>query len=230
MNTRLALLNLLLAPVFALAQAPLPDAPESAPVTPLTLPELAESADLVALVQVADTDYEYARDFPSGGTAFLKVLIPYKVSRPLEDILEVYEEGLREHECYFPNPTVFEEGRRYLVFLKFSEDVKEQYNGLEQGCALEALVTADNSYALRYPLQGLALSEEYAAHAQRLTFADAYAVIEEDAITPNLRNDLLAEGYLEAHEEGYRYTHGIPLSTARQLLGPDALTLDRALK
>ena len=30
--------------------------------------------------------------------------------------------------------------------------------------------------------------------------------------------------------ERYRYTHGIKLATARQLLGPKALTMDRALK
>lgn len=230
MNKTLALFALLLSPAFALAQAPLPEPADAAAVAPLGLPELAGRADLVALVQVADTDYEYVRDFPAGGTAFLKVLIPYKVSRPLEDLLEVYEEGLRDYECYFPNPTVFEEGRRYLVFLKFSKDVKEQYNGLEQGCALEALVTADNSYALKFPLSGLALSEDYSAHAQPLEFADAYAVVEEDALTPDLRKSLLAAGHLEEHAAGYRYTRGIPLSTARQLLGPDALTLDRSMK
>lgn len=230
MKIRVALLALLLAPGLALAQAPMPEPAEPPPVQSLTLPELAERADLVALVQVADTDYQYTRDFPSGGTAFLKVLIPYKVGRPLEDILEVYEEGLHEYECYFPNPTVFEEGRRYLVFLKFSKQVEDQYNGLAQGCALEALVTADNSYALKYPLTGLALSENYAEHARPLEFADAYAVLEEDAISPDLRNRLLADGHLEQHEGGYRYSHGIPLVEARRLLGPNALTVDRALK
>lgn len=230
MKPSLAVIMGLLLTGNAAAQAELPGGEEQPPVEALTLPEIAARADLVALVQVADTDYEYTRSFPSGGTAFLRVLIPYKVSRPLEDLIQVYEEGLHEHECYFPNPTVFEEGRRYLVFLRFSVDVKEQYNGLDQGCALEALVTADNRYALIYPLTGLALSEDYADHVQALNFADAYAVFEEDAMSPDLRKELLAAGYLAEDGERYRYTHGIGLTTARQLLGPEALTMDRALK
>jgi hypothetical protein len=245
--TRNFLLSLVLAPLSVLAQ-PLPEEEQPEAVTPLSLAELAETADLVALVQVADTDYQFTRGFPSGGSAFLRVLIPYKVSRPLEDLLEVYEEGLHEYECYFPTVEVGDVGRRFLVFLNFSEDVKEQYNGLDQGCALEALVTRDNRYALKYPLEGMALSDDYSSHARSMTFADENALVVDEDISPGRRNRLLENGWLiqednaveesgdwliPASAEGevqYRFTHGIELSEARRLLGPNALTLDRTLK
>lgn len=227
--TKLALsLALILLPLAA--QGQLPAETEKAEITPLSLAELAAQADLVALVQIADTDYEYTRDFPSGGTAFLKVLIPYKVTRALEDLIEVYEEGLHDFECYFPNPTVLEEGRRFLVFLRFSAEVNEQYNGLAQGCALEVLVTRENRYALRYPLEGMALLGDHGQHAAELAFADAYALVDDNNMSPDKRNAFLKEGWLVEDGERYRFTHGIDLSRARQLLGPEILTLDRSLK
>lgn len=196
-----------------------------------TLAELVSAADLVAVVRVLDTDYEYTREFPSGGTAFLQVLVPYKVSRPLEDIIEVYDEGLHEGECYFENPTVLEEGRRHLVFLKFSEDFEDQYNGLDAGCKLDVLVTDENRYALRYPLRGLPLADDVSVLARALTYQDSYAVVAEADITPPERIRLLEQGFLEpAGEQRFRFTHGIPLEAFRSLVGPDVLTLDRSLK
>lgn len=199
-------------------------------VTPRTLPQLAARADFVGVIQVADTDYEYTRGFPSGGSAFLRILVPYKVTRPQQGLLEVYEEGLHEYECYFPNPTVFEEGRRYLVFLRTSEDVPKQYNGLEQGCALEVLVTADNRYAVRYPLDGMLLAHDHTEEARPIRFADSYAVLDEEALAPDRRNALLEDGWLARSGERYRYTHGIPLSRVRALIGSENLMFDRALK
>ena len=83
-----ALTLLLLFPAISFGQFLTPES-EPEPVEPRSLEQLAMAADLVALVQVADTDYAFTRGFPSGGTAFLKVLIPYKVTRPLEEFLEV---------------------------------------------------------------------------------------------------------------------------------------------
>ena len=203
---------------------------EEEPVPPVSLADLVENADLVALVQVLDTDYEYTREFPSGGRAFLRVLIPYKVTRSLEDILEVYDEGLHTGECYFDNPSVFEEGRRHLVFLKFSEDVAEQYNGLRQGCKLEVLVRKDGLYALRFPLNGLELLEDLSPHVTAMEFQDAYAVLDDEEISPDLRNDLLEKGYLRAVDQRYEFTHGIDVTVFRKLLGSQGLTLDRSLK
>ena len=212
------------------AQAPATSEAPDTTVSPITLDVAAAKADVIAVMQVRDTDYAYARDFPVGGTAFLAPLITYKTDRTLEDIVEVYEEGLHAYECYFPNPTVFEEGRRYLVFLSRSPEFDDQYNGLAEGCALEVLVTEDNRYALRFPLDGMALAADYGDYAAPMNFQDAYATVEEDAISPDKRNEWLAAGFLTGVEGGYRYTHGIPLSTARGLLGKDNLTLDRELR
>lgn len=194
------------------------------------LAALAQRADLVAVVQVLDTDYEYAREFPVGGTAFLRVLIPYKVSRPLEDVIEVYEEGLHPGECYFTNPPAGEEGRRFLVLLRFNPEVAGQYRGLAEGCALEVLVTRANRYALRYPAEGIALADDFRPLAGAMDFADAYATLPADGIGPTERDALLRDGFLARHGDGFIYTQGIELAAVRQLLGTDNLTRDRALK
>jgi hypothetical protein len=212
------------------AREPVEVKPGPQPAQKVLLRDLVRQADLVALVQVLDTDYEYTRAFPSGGTAFLRVLIPYKVTRPLEDVIEVYEEGLREGECYFANPTVLEEGRRHLVFLKFSTDVENQYGGLPSGCKLEVLVNRERRYALRYPPGGIELADDLVQHARIMAFGDAYALLEDEEITPTERNALLQDGYLAEQDGRYRFTHGIDISVIRQLMGPEGLTLDRSLK
>lgn len=201
-----------------------------APLAPASLRELAAQADLVALVQVLDTDYEYARDFPIGGTAYLDVLIPYKVNRPVPDIVEVYDEGLHAGECYFPNPPVTEEGRRYLLFARDNPEVEGQFIGLDTGCALTVLVTADNRYALRYPPEGIPLANDLSDLARPTDFADSHAVLEYEDLEVAERNRLLAAGHLEEGEDRtYRLTQGIPLGEVRVLLGEENLTRDRAL-
>lgn len=223
-------LFLLFTLVFAASNLTAQEIEEESAPAPVKLEALVSESDLVALVRVLDTDYEYTRGFPSGGTAFLEVLIPYKVLRPLEDILEVYDEGLHAGECYFENPSIIEEGRRYLVFLKLSKDVKEQYNGLSAGCKLEVLVAKDGRYAVRYPLNGLLLADDLKEHVSDMQFQDSYAVLEDDEISPDVRNDLLEKGFLTETEGRFAYTQGIDISVFRKLMGPDALTLDRSLK
>ena len=229
MKLHLLLLPLCLSLASAGLSAQEPDSENTDKKKP-SLAELAATADLVALVRVLDTDYQYTRNFPSGGSAFLEVLIPYKVSRPLEDILEVYEEGLHEGECYFENPSVLEEGRRHLVFLRFHPEVEDQYQGLEQGCRLEVLVTADNGYALRYPVSGIEVSDDMQAFARETRFADSNAVFRFEDVPADERVLLEENGYVAREGEQYRYTHGVPISEVRRLMGPDALTLDRSLK
>jgi len=194
-----------------------------------SLADLASKAELIALVQVADTDYVYAREFPTGGRAYLRVLIPYKVTEPIGDMIEVYEEGLHPHECYFKDPTVYEEGRRFLVFLRRNPQKAGQYLGLPEGCALQVLVTKDNLYALRYPLSGIDLSDDLSEFAERLVFADRYAAFDDDGMTVAERNRLLEGGFLERTDSGYRYTHGVDLSTVRRLIGEDAMSPDQSL-
>lgn len=190
---------------------------------PVSLSALAAKADLVAIAQVKDTDYIFTRAFPSEGSAYLKALIIYKAGKPKEDIFEVYEKGLHPFECYFENPTVFEEGRRYLVFLRRNPEDPESYRGFEEGCALEIFVTKNNQYALKYPADGINLSDNLAPLASRFEFRDSYAVVAEDDLSPTERDTLLAKDLIVPHQGNYKYTHGVDLTTARRLISADAL-------
>lgn len=229
---RIAALGLLLATLCGSAVAqPLPEQAEPPPpLEPVSLFDLASRADLVALVQVLDTDYEYARDFPIGGTAFLRILIPYKLDRPLPDLIEVYDEGLKEGECYFPNPPVTEEGRRYLLFVRRNPDVEGQYLGLTEGCSLTALVTVDNRYVLRYPPEGIEITDDLSSLAEPMEFADSHAILDYELLDVSERLELLAAGLIEEREDRtYKLTHGVPLAAVRALLGAENLTTDRSL-
>jgi hypothetical protein len=210
--------------LIATALPGLPAAEDAAgPAPPARLTDLAAAADLVALVQVRDTDYLTRRDIPVSGSAFLQVLIPYKSDRPA-DLVEVYEKGLHDNECYFPNPTVFEEGRRYLLFARRDPEDAERYLGLPQGCALEVLVAGDNRYALRYPPGGIALADPLEALAEPMAFADRYALVDDEALPPAERNALRDAGHIEDAGDGrWRYTRGVDLTTVRRLIDPEAL-------
>ena len=190
---------------------------------PVSLSTLAAKADLVAVAQVKDTDYVYTRSFPSEGSAYFKILIAYKMNKPGADIIEVYEKGLHPNECYFENPTVLEEGRRFLVFFRREAHEPEIYRGLSEGCALEILVTENNRYALKYPVKGLNLSDKVDELAIRIDFRDSYALVSGDALVPAEREDLLSRGLIVPYHGKFKYTHGIELGTARKLISVDAL-------
>jgi hypothetical protein len=208
-------------------------------VPPISLADLGAKAEVIVLAQVKDTDYFYRRGYPVSGSAYLKILIPYKIAKPME-IIEVYEKGLHENECYFPNPTVFEEGRRYLLFLKQDPEKPERYRGLAQGCAMDVLVEDDNHYALRYPVTGIDLADSLEDLAVEMQFGDSYAIEDEDSLTSTERNILLDAGWIVPIEESKKkivpgalgapqvevagrqwiYTRGIDLATIRKMLGP----------
>lgn len=211
--------------VFAAAASAQPTGQEGEPAPPPSLHELAGRADVVVIARVLDTDYAYTRDFPSGGTAFLQVLIPYKMDE-VRDIIDVYDYGLHEHECYFPNPSVFEEGRRFLVLARLDPDEPERYRGLETGCALEVLVTEDNRYAVRVPADGLEFSDDLQALARPLEFQDPYARLARDDLPPGERDALIEQGWLAWDgDQHVVWTHGVPLAEVRRLMG-DALAAD----
>lgn len=195
--------------------------------TPVSLSELAARADLVAVAQVKDTDYVYARAFPNEGSAFLKILIAYKLNNPVEEIIEVYEKGLHPHECYFENPTVFEEGRRYLVFFQLDPEYPELYRGLAEGCALEIFVREDHRYALKYPVEGIELTDKLDELVEAYDFHDNYAVVADDELTPVDREKLLVSGLVIPYQDGFKYTHGIDLGTVRGLIDAKALKSKR---
>ena len=192
-------------------------------VQAVSLTELATKSDLVAIAQVKDTDYVFTRSFPSEGSAYLKVLIAYKVNRPGEEIIEVYDKGLHPYECYFENPTVFEEGRRYLVFFRSDPEDPETYRGFPEGCALEIFVSKDNRYVLKYPIEGLNLSNKLDELATEYDFRDNYALVSDDSLSPAERDDLLSRGLIIPYQDQYKYTHGIDLTAARKLITTEAL-------
>ena len=209
------------------------------PVPPISLADLGAKAEVIVLAQVKDTDYFYRHEYPVSGSAYLKILIPYRIDKPLE-IIEVHEQGLHENECYFSNPTVFEEGRRYLLFLQRDPDQPERYRGLTVGCALDVLVKGDHHYALRYPVTGIDLADALEDLATEMQFGDSYAIEDEDSLTSTERNVLLDAGWIVPFEKSkekklpdvpgapqvdgtnrqWIYTHGIDLATIRKLLGP----------
>lgn len=195
----------------------------STETAPISLSELAAKADIVAVAQVKDTDYVYARSFPNEGSAFLKILIAYKLNNPVEEIVEVYEKGLHPNECYFENPTVFEEGRRYLVFFRLDPKDPEIYRGLAEGCALELFVTEDNRYALKYPVDGIKLTDKLHKLVGNFDYHDNYAVVLDENLTPEVRTDLLSRELITPYQDNYKYTHGIDLTAVRSLISIEAL-------
>jgi hypothetical protein len=205
-------------------------------IPPVSLARLAQEADFVGVAQVRDTDYLRRRDIPVSGSAYLQVLITYK-SAAGEELIEVYEKGLHEHECYFPNPSVFEEGRRYLLFLRRDPEHAERYRGFKQGCAIDVLVDSDNRYAVRVPVTGIPLADSLQELARPMQFADPYAIVDDEALPVALRDALRAAGQiapwavderaadsadplppLSAPPRQWIYTQGVPLSEFRELL------------
>ena len=207
----------------AVADPSNPDDDGPARAAPISLTELAMKADLVAVAQVKDTDYVYAHSFPNEGSAYLKILIAYKLNNPVEEIVEIYEKGLHPGECYFENPTVFEEGRRYLVFFRLDPEDPEIYRGMPEGCALELFVTQDNQYALKYPVEGIDLTDKLAELVSNYDYHDNYAVVPEESLSPTRRDELLAEGLIIPYLDDFKYTRGIDLTTVRSLISPAAL-------
>ena len=233
----LAIALLLAGPTATIAEGPAAPGP-----SPPSLAELARQAEFVALAQVRDTDYLRRRDIPVSGSAYLRVLIRYKGDAS-EDLVEVYEKGLRENECYFPNPTLFEEGRRYLLFLRRDPENPERYRGLPAGCAVDVLVDEDNAYAVRVPVTGIELSDSLAGIARPMQFSDPYAMVDDAALPSALRDAMQAAGQIVPYatvstDSGpgraglprpatepplrWRYTQGVSLGDFRELMSLDS--------
>ena len=89
--------------------------------------------------------------------------------------------------------------------------------------ALEILVTANNRYALKYPLEGIDLADQLDNLATRYDFRDNYAVVPEESLSPTTRDDLLARGLIIPYQGKFKYTHGVDLTAARKLISTEAL-------
>ena len=189
-----------------------------------TLEQLADEADLVAIAIVEQVDYEMTRSFPSSGSAYLRILIPYKGIQSGEWI-EVREKGLADNACYYPEPDPFSfEGARFLVMLRKDPKEKGVYHGIKPTCMVPVLVTAGNEYAVRYPVLGLDLPADA---VEQMQFADPAAVVDATDFTRAEVTELVETYQAEPVETGpyepntqlYAYTRGIPLSHIRQLMG-----------
>ncbi|MEM9302687.1 MAG: hypothetical protein AAGE01_11275 [Pseudomonadota bacterium] len=191
-----------------------------------TVPELAAEADMIALVVVEQVDYQRTRGFPSSGSAFLRVLIPY---RGIEKgtWIEVKEKGLGDEKCYYPEPDPYAfEGARFLVMLR-ETDKPEVYMGVAPGCRIPVLVTDINGYAVRYPVDDLEIPEEL---ARDFTFNDPAAIVDASDFTSMQLEDLetrfrakpVETGPFEPSTGEYTYTRGVDLSDFRRLMDLNA--------
>ncbi len=188
-----------------------------------SLSEAAQWADLVAIAQVDDIEYEQVRSMNTEGYAFLNVLIPYKGATKGEPIA-VMANGLDDDVCYYPDR--INEGERYLVFLKKVPDEKNNvYYGYKPFCQLQILLSDLGQYILRTPLENNILQFDESLIEQHI-FNDPHAMIDTTTWTSISRNEF-AEKYqceIIQSEDDFntyihlRYTQGIPLYKVRPLL------------
>lgn len=198
---------------------------QAAAESDVTLAQLAAGADFIGIVQVNDTEYETVRDLPSEGFAALRVLVTYRHPGDLRETpgsVNIHEEGFDKDTCYFPERR--NEGQRYLAFLQKrtgkTEDgkKKEGYEGSRPGCMIPVFVTADNRYALRYPVPGIDIGNPDLV--RNLVYADPDAFVEPGADLNFTRVDYMVEqGWLkQADDDRYVYTRGVYLKDARRLM------------
>lgn len=185
---------------------------------PVTLQNLAAGADYIGVLQVDDRDYETTRDMPTAGVAFLRPLISYRhpgdPRRPPE-LVEVHENGVGAGRCYYPERQ--NEGHRFLAFLHQRPE-GEGYTGRMPGCMLPVYVTADNRYALRFPVEGLEIPDR--SLVREIHFADPDAFVDRGEDLSYARSRELEErGLVRADDSGRRfYTHGIYLEDLSDVL------------
>ncbi len=190
------------------------------PVALNSFAEAAEWADVVAIAQIVNIDYLKTRELNSQGQAFLKVRVPYKGTKK-NDLLIVSAKGFEDHVCYYPDRE--DEGQRYLVFLKKSQNDGE-YHGFKPFCQIQVLLTDTGEYAIRYPLDtAIEVAPEL---VKEINFNDPHAVIDATEWTGLSR---------EEHQEKYQsklsedsdmfqkyyyltYTKGIMMYEIRKLM------------
>ncbi len=194
---------LLLAPL--LGAAPLDLFPPVQPRPVEDLSHWSQKADLIAVVQVVDTEYRKVRGLPVEGYARLRVLIPYRIPETLRDKpwLEVHARGLDNNQCYYPE--FANEGARLLVFLQLDDEGR--LHGSRPSCALPVYVRDDAGYGLLYPVGGLEIRD--VSLVKNCTFTDPYAWKPLPMLT-NAQIERLVEEYaIELDTERQRYRPGL---------------------
>lgn len=135
--------------------------------------QAAQWADVVALVQVFNTDYKTTRKLNAEGQAFLDVRVPYKGVKKGQ-LLIVNAKGFDDNACYYPDRKG--EGQRYLVFLKESKN-KDEYQGFKPFCQLQVLLTEQGKYALKYPLDASQIQIDQNL-IEEINYQDPHAIID----------------------------------------------------
>jgi len=184
-----------------------------------SLASAAARADIVAVIQVEDTDYELRHGFPVSGTAVVHVLVAYKGAKRGET-LTVQAKGLGAKYCYYPGRQ--NEGPRFLAFLHEVAPRKHSFDprivsGTKPDCALPVYVTAKAAYALRYPLDGFKVPKKM---AHELIFADPYSFVEKRDLTQEHIAAIQSRYHTEDTGEQLHYTQGVLLSDIDPLMFP----------
>ena len=188
-----------------------------------TLAEAAEWADLVALVQVDDIEYEKVRNLNSKGFAYVNDLVTYKGST-LNEPIAIITYGLDDNACYFPDRA--NEGQRFLTFLKKAPGpMTNVYYGFKPFCQLQILLSELGHYVLRYPLDTKLLKFDEGL-IEDVTYHEPHAFTDATLWTGTQRKKFADEFQCEIVEGEFgtnrtyqmRYTKGIPIYNVRPLL------------
>lgn len=188
------------------------------------LADRASTSDIVALTQLDRIDYEYKRDFPVDGDAWLRPLIAYRSQAPLKDVIIVHEQGLSENECYFPRMAPWDERPRYLLFL-VTDSESGTIEGHPDGCAIEILVTADGGYAARWPQPAFGGEngrgdENLQAMVEEMTFQGPMARIDASDLLIHQRRERARRDFMRLEDSTLIPTRGIELTDLRRLMQP----------
>lgn len=188
------------------------------------LAERAATSDIVALAQLDRIDYEYNREFPVDGEAWLRPLITYRSQAPLKGVIIVREQGLSENECYFPRMAPWDERPRYLLFLVVDGETGS-IEGHPDGCAIEILVTADARYAARWPQPAFGGDngrggETLQSMVEEMTFQGPMARIDASDMLIHQRRERAERDFMRLEDSTLIPTRGIELTDLRRLMQP----------
>ncbi len=181
---------------------------------------VADWADVVAIAQVINIDYEKTPELNAKGQAFLTVRVPYKGVQK-DELLIVSSKGFEDHVCYYPERE--DEGQRFLVFLKKSNNDGE-YHGFNPYCQLQVLLTDLGQYALRYPMD--VEFEVTDSLVQDIQFNDPHAVIDATEWTNIRREEHQKAHFTKLTEDSdmfqkyfyLTYTRGVMMYEVRKLM------------
>lgn len=190
----------------------------------------AATADIVMLAQLKRTNYEYQRDFPVGGEAWFQPLISYKPVEGTSGLVIVSEQGLSEHECYFPRRLPWDEGRRYLLFLVRDAE-SGKVRGHPDGCSIEILVNAEGRYAARWPQPAFGGEHgrggpQLQQRVETMDFQGPGSVIDASDLLDHQRRNRAERDFMRVDGKNLVPTRGIELGRLRELMQPGLVPAD----